>query len=494
MLFNSINYFLFLPTVFIINYILPDRFRWMLLLAGSIFFYMTGGAATIVVPIIIILNTFFVAKLMDRTSNADRKKTYFLSGLFIILGILIFYKYINFILSTSFDGFNFINHLVRGEQAFNKPSFILQFIVPLGISYITFQAIAYLIEIYRGAQNPEKHLGYFATYLMFFPKLLSGPIERAHNFIPQLYQKRPFDYDQVVSGLKRILFGLFKVMVVANHLSLLTDAVFNNVHQHTGITLLFASFFFMVQLYSDFSGYTDMAIGSAQMLGFRLMENFDKPYVSKSTTELWRRWHISLSTWFNEYVFNPIVVKRRYWNQWAVVYGSIITFLLLGLWHGASWNFIIFGLLQALALSLEFLTKTWRKRIRKHIPGFINSSFGVFYVLSFFSFSLMFFRANTFDDAIYVLTHSLGGIGITVKNIILFQSIEIYIGSKYEILVSFTSMGLMILGDNFFADHLSLNSFRKKPIILRWLIYVSMILIILYFGIFDTKPFIYFQF
>lgn len=483
MLFNSINYFLFLFTVFILNYVLPDKYRWILLLIASTFFYMIDGAATIAVPIVIILCTFICGKLINRTSNATRKKTYFLSGLFINISLLIFFKYINFFIATAFDGFNFINHLVRSEQAVKHSSIVLQLVVPLGISYITFQAIGYLIEINRGNQNPEKNFGLFATYVLFFPKLLSGPIERAHNFIPQLYQKHEFNYEQVVKGLKRILWGLFLKLVVANRLSLYTDAVFNNFDKHSGITLFIASVFFTIQLYADFAGYTDLAIGSAQILGYRLMENFNSPFIAKSVTEFWRRWHISLTTWVNEYIYNPIVINLRSWNKWAVVFAAMLTFLILGFWHGASWNFIIFGLLQGIALTIEFLSRRLRKRIRSKIPSWLNTVLGISFTFGYFCFSIVFFKANTASDAFSIvekISSFHGPIYYANPSIMLFSCFGIFF---------LTLVGLV---SEFYSDRVSF--FNNKSWIVRNLSYALIIIIILLIGVFDGGQFIYFQF
>lgn len=496
MLFNSINYFVFLFIVFIINYLLPGRFRWIFLLSASIFFYAMAGAATLIVPVVITLSTFTFGLLIGRSSNARRRKIFLLSGLLINLGLLIFFKYINFFITTAFDGLNFFNHLVQGEQVVDHVSIVLQFVVPLGISYITFQAIGYLIEINRGNQNPEKNVGLFATYLMFFPKLLSGPIERAHNFIPQLRQKHAFDYNQVVEGLKRIAWGLFLKLVIANRLAIYTDAVFNNYEQQSGITLLIVSFLYTFQLFADFSGYTEMAIGSAQILGFRLMENFNNPFISKSTTELWRRWHISLSTWFSDYVFNPIVINKRDWNRWAVVYASFITFLLLGFWHGASWNYIVFGFLQALALSLEFLTKNWRKRIRKELPEYINASFGIIYVISFFSFSLIFFKADNIQSALYTIKHIFAGLPELVSNL---QNHQFILGNLGDLgkknlvlsvlLISFIGLVQYIQSKKSISEILV-----QKPLYIRWTAYYVFILSLLFLGVFENRQFIYFQF
>lgn len=483
MLFNSINYFLFLFAVFILNYIVPCRFRWMLILIASIFFYMIGGSTTIAVPIVIIFGTFIIGILIERTSNLGRKKAYFLLGLFINLGLLIFFKYINFFIATFVDGFDLINQLVLSEQAVNHSSIILKLVVPLGISYITFQAIGYLIEIVRGNHNSEKNLGLFATYLMFFPKLLSGPIERAHNFIPQLHEKHEFNYELVVAGLKRILWGLFLKLVVANRLALYTDAVFNNFDKHSGITLLIASVFFTIQLFADFAGYTDIAIGSAQILGYRLMENFNSPFIAKSVTEFWRRWHISLTTWVTEYIYNPIVINCRSWNKWSVVFAAMVTFLILGFWHGASWTFIIFGFLQGIALSVEFLSRRLRKRIRSKMPSWLNNVIGISFTFGYFCFSTIFFKANTAADAFSIL-----GKIFTFSGPLYFESPSILIYSFFGIFF----LALAGLIKEFYSERISF--FNSKHWIVQNLSYILLIILILIIGVFDGGQFIYFQF
>jgi alginate O-acetyltransferase complex protein AlgI len=483
MLFNSINYFLFLAVVFVIYYLIPDKFRWILLLLASIFFYAIGGAITIVIPVIIIVSTFFSGLLIEKASSDRKKKAVFRTGLIVNLCLLIFFKYINFLISTVIDSINILNHLIQGGKTVDHTSITLQIIIPLGISYITFQAIGYLIEIKRGNQQPEKNFPLFATYLMFFPKLLSGPIERAHNLIPQLHQKHPFDYDLVVGGLKRILWGLFLKLVVANRLAIYTDAVFNNYEQHTGITLLIASIFFTIQLYADFAGYTEMAIGSAQILGYRLMENFNFPFMAKSVTEFWRRWHISLTTWVTDYIYNPIVIQRRNWNKWAVVYAAMVTFLILGFWHGASWNFIIFGFLQGLILSIEYVSRKLRKNIRSKIPNWVNSILGISFTFSFFCFSTIFFKAVSATDAKNIVTKIS-----TFRGSIFYDSPSTLIYSIFCILF------LVGFGVKRAYYHGAFSFLNNQSWVIRKLSYTTLIVIILLVGVFDGGQFIYFKF
>jgi|WetSurMetagenome_2_1015567.scaffolds.fasta_scaffold126389_2 alginate O-acetyltransferase complex protein AlgI len=494
MLFNSINYFLFLFAVFILNYLLPNRFRWILLLLSSIFFYLVTSAETFIIPVIIVVNTFICGKMIIQTQNAGRKKKYLLIGLFINLGFLIFFKYINFIIVTVIGGFNLISHLVLAKQVVNNSSIILQFAVPLGISFITIQAIGYLIEIQRGNINPEKNFGLFATYILFFPKLMSGPIERGNNFIKQLYQKHEFNYEQVIEGLKRILFGLFLKLVVADRLAIYTNGMFTFPELHSGITLLVASVFFTIQLFADFAGYTDIAIGSAQLLGYRLAENFNAPFKSKSITEFWSRWHISLSNWLRDYLFLPISysVARKYmkksYKPLKVEYVSyisavLITMTICGIWHGASWNFVIFGFLQGFIMTLELLTRKLRKRIKRKIPSWTDTLGGIIFTFSFFCFSTIFFRANTTSDAFLII-----GKIFTVSG-------PLFRGAWQQF--TFCFLAILLLLTIYFVKELSIKtSFHLKTKF--WIVsqvgYLIMIMLILLLGVFDSGQFIYFQF
>ncbi|MFZ4058422.1 MAG: MBOAT family O-acyltransferase [Ferruginibacter sp.] len=451
--------------------------RWLVLLVASIFFYWFGGSATLFVPAIIILCTYSCGYGIEKTTTAFNKKMIYLLGLSINLGLLIFYKYINFFIASFFD----VAHAFHVQSFQNDPVF-LHVIVPLGISYISFQAIGYLIEIHRGNQLAEKHLGYFATYLLFFPKLLSGPIERAHHFIPQLKIAHTFNEVQFVGGLKRILWGMFLKLVIANRIALYTDAVFNNSAQHSGITLWVAALLFTVQLFADFSGYTDMAIGSAQLLGFQLIENFDKPFMAKSVTEFWRRWHISLTTWVNEYIYNPIVVSCRNWNKWAVVFAGMVTFLILGFWHGPSWNYIIFGFLQGFILAIEFLTRKLRKKWRSHIPDTLNSILGIAYTFIYFSVSVIFFKVQTAGTALNILKKMMTTTG------------SFFLDSTT---LTYAAIGIFLLLLNGIKQAWFPTKwlmFDSRNSMVRYASYLVIVLLIVLIGVLDNSQFIYFQY
>ena len=482
MLFNSINFFLFLFIVTALNYLLSPRFRWILMLIASIVFYAIGGLSTIAVPVVIILSTFYCGKLIQRSSSDSRKKLFFFVGLYVTLGLLIFYKYINFFLGVAFDLTNLFAKYLPLNLPTHNTSLFLNLVIPLGISYISFQAIGYLIEIKRGNHLAEEHLGYFATYLFFFPKLLSGPIERAHNFLPQLKYASAFDFDEFVLGLKRIVWGLFKKLVIANRISIYTDAIFSNSSHHSGLTLLIASFLYTIQIYADFSGYTDMALGTARLIGFRLMENFNNPFSSKSVSEFWRNWHISLSSWVSDYIYNPIAINKRYWNKWASVYAAMVTFIILGFWHGASWCYIVFGFIQGVIISFELFTKKSRKIIRSKLPPTFVKFFCHGYVFVVFTFSLIFFRSETLSIAFNIIGNifhinssvfvDLNTMGHIFIGLFVFMLVRLYMKKNNEIYIPFESA----------------HWFKSQ------LFYLFLIIVILMVGVLDGGQFIYFQF
>lgn len=479
MLFNSIPFFIFFTVVFILYYGLPHKLRWVLLLASGAFFYIYSSPATIAVPVIITLFTYFCGIITAQNANNRIGKIAYASGLIVNLGLLIFYKYINFFIANSIQ---FIKALNGSTSSSDGNYHVLNLIIPLGISYITFQAIGYLVEIRKGNMKPEGNIGLFAAYVFFFPKLLSGPIERAHNFLPQLLTQKEFDYMQIVEGMKRVLWGLFKKLVIANRLAIYTDAVFNNAQQHNGVTLAAASLFYTFQLYADFSGYTDMAIGFAQMLGFRLSENFNLPFFAKSMTEFWRRWHISLTSWITDYIYNPLVFRLRYLEKYGVMLTSIITLTIIGFWHGASWTFILFGLFHGLMISVELLIRKYRKKISKKFP-FGDSLLGMLFTFFFFTFTLIFFRADSIQNAFFVLAKISSFNG------------SLFYDSLSMMLVNYFCILCLIAVEMKIAFYNgSFSFFHNENWIIRNLSYAFILIMILLLGVFDSGQFIYFQF
>ncbi len=333
MLFNSLQFLIFFPIVVSIFFLLPQKRRWILLLIASYYFYMCWKVEYIVLIIASTLIDYFVAKKMADLKEKVKRKKWLLISLLSNLGILFGFKYFNFVnanVQALFDNFN----IFYGVPAFDV-------LLPVGISFYTFQTLSYTIDVYNGKTPVQNHLGIFAVYVSFFPQLVAGPIERSRHLLPQFYVEHKFSYDRIKYGLQQMLWGFFKKVVIADRLAIVVDGVYNNLDDYSGISLLIATIFFAFQIYCDFSGYSDIAIGSARVMGFELIDNFKRPYFSKSISEFWRRWHISLSTWFRDYLYIPLGGNRVV--KWRWYYNLFITFLVSGFWHGANWTFLVWG-------------------------------------------------------------------------------------------------------------------------------------------------------
>ena len=483
MIFTSVVFALFFIMVIILNYLLPVKLRWIWLLLWSIFFYTYSNPASILVVGFILLVTFYAAKKIENTAVPKIAFRYYLLAIVSNIGVLGFFKYSNFFTSTAFDVVNFFRSNLFHSTAPLQNYFLINVLIPLGISYITFQAIGYLVEIKRGNQAAEKNLGHFSTFLLFFPKIVARPVERAHSFLPQIKKEKVFIYENISTGLKLVLWGVFKKLVVAERLSIYVNSVLGNTEHHSGITLTIAVVFYVFQMYADFSGYTDMALGFAKMLGYDLIQNFNRPLFAKSVTEFWRKWHISLSTWFADYFYNPIAIAKRDWGNWSVVYAFFTTFIVLGFWHGANWTFIVFGALQGLILTIEFFTRKARKNIRKKIPDLLNSITGIVFTVAYFTLSLIFFRAESLTAAFTIIKRIF-----TAKG-------SVYTENPSIIIFSILGVGFMMLVEfkkEFFNDLFTLS--QNKFWLVRNCYYCLLLIIILLAGVFDGGEFIYFQF
>ncbi len=482
MVFTSVAFVLFFAVAVLVNYLLPVTCRWVWLLLASIFFYAYANPPYILVAAAIIIVTWYAAKVIERSTSATRRKQAYLFAIAANIGILVFFKYTNFFTNITFNAINFFRfHTGNNQPVANN--LLINILAPLGISYITFQAIGYLIEIKRGNQAAENNLGHLATFLLFFPKIIAGPVERAHHFLPQIKTAQKFDYDNVSEGLKLALWGAFKKLVIADRLSLYVSAVLDNNTQHSSITLAIAVVFYAFQMYSDFSGYTDMARGFAKIIGYNLMPNFNRPLLARSVTDFWRKWHISLSTWFADYFYTPIAIAKRDWGNMGVVYAFFVTFITLGFWHGANWTFIVFGALQGLALTIEFFTRKARKNLRKKIPVFLNNFCGIAITFLYFVFSLIFFRAKSVSDAfttLHRMATAKGPVFIENPSVILFSVLGI------------AFMMMVEIREEFFKDAFVFSRNRFWLVRNAW--YCLLLLIILIAGVFDGGEFIYFKF
>lgn len=336
MLFNSLQFLIFFPIVILLYYLLPHSKRWIFLLLASYYFYMSWNPAYIVLILISTLVDYFAAIKMSEQDNINKRKIYLFFSLFANLGLLFIFKYFNF--------FNDSVRLLFQSLGVNYGVPSLSLLLPVGISFYTFQTLSYTIDVYRGVTKPERHFGIFAVYVSFFPQLVAGPIERSERLLPQFRVPVIPNENNFSSGMKLMVWGFFKKVVVADNVAIIVNQVYNNVNEYQGLPLIIATFLFAIQIYCDFSGYSDIAIGSARVMGIHLMKNFNTPYFSKSITEFWKRWHISLSTWFRDYVYIPLggnrVSKPRHYLN------LFLTFLISGLWHGANWTFVIWGALH----------------------------------------------------------------------------------------------------------------------------------------------------
>jgi D-alanyl-lipoteichoic acid acyltransferase DltB (MBOAT superfamily) len=455
---------------------IPHKYRWTLLLFASCWFYMTFIPIYILILFFTIIIDYYAGILIEK-SEEQKKKPFLIASIIANVGVLCVFKYYNFFADNINTTSTFLNF------NFNIP--FLKIILPIGLSFHTFQAMSYTIEVYRGNQKAEKHFGIYALYVMFYPQLVAGPIERPQNMIHQFHEKHFFNHQNTVDGLRQILWGIFKKAVIADRLGIVVDDVYKNYHQLAGLPLFIAAFLFPFQLLCDFSGYSDIAIGTAKVMGFDLMKNFDNPFKSKNITEFWRRWHISLSTWFRDYLYTPIVINKRDWGIGGVIFALFLTFSLSGLWHGAGWTFIIFGLLHGFAAVYETLTKKLRKNLSKKTPIKIYNSLSVIITFIFIAFTWIFFRSQNLEQVNYILTHLFDFNSSTLffSN---FMTYNISIG--FILVILFIGFELLQNGQSIAGFLSSITPFK------RWLFYIITCLLILNFGVFGNNQFIYFQF
>lgn len=442
------------------------------------------------VPIYILILGFtivldYFAGIFIENSNGKRRKIFLTLSLIANIGVLAIFKYYNFIN----ENFTYLLH----GFGLSNPIPYLSILLPIGLSFHTFQAMSYTIEVYRGNQKAERHFGIYSLYVMFYPQLVAGPIERPQNLLYQFREKYDFVYERVTSGLRLMAWGLFKKVVIADRLAIVVDTVYNNPHQFNSLSLIIATIFFTFQIFCDFSGYSDMAIGAARTMGFKLMTNFDNPYQSKSINEFWKRWHISLSTWFKDYLYITLGGNRVKIPKWYL--NLFIVFLVSGLWHGANWTFVIWGALHGFYLVFALVTKNFREKINKityldKLP--ILSIFSTFVLVAF---AWIFFRANDVKTALYIAKNILTGTHKVILKRLNHQSVLEDLGlSNSDLTISF---GLILFLE--VVHYLQRKSnftlvFTQKPAYVRWTVYYCWFLAILFFGVFENRQFIYFQF
>lgn len=487
-IFNSLKFLIFFPLVVTVYFLFPHRYRHVLLLVASYYFYMVWKPEYILLILLSTIINYFLALAMDKEKDKQRNKKYLYISLISNLGILFIFKYFNFFA----ESLNSIFSIFRSNSSLP----IISLLLPMGISFYTFQTLSYTIDVYRGTTKAEKNFSIFALYVTFFPQLVAGPIERSEKLLPQFYQEHKFDYYNVTNGLKRMVWGFFKKVVIADRVAIMVNTVFNNPTNYQGFPLILATILFAVQIYCDFSGYSDIAIGCAKVMGFDLIENFNRPYFSKSISEFWKRWHISLSRWFRDYLYIPLGGNRVKLSRYY--FNLFFTFFISGLWHGASWTFVIWGALHGIYLIMGQVMRPIREKIVSSIKldklPLLHRFIQVFITFALVCFAWIFFRANSINDAIYVVKNLFVNIEQCFNIRYVVSSIFALGLNSIETAIAFSSIGVLILVSLIQRNDSVRYKIQKLPNIVRYAVYCTSIVILITFAYVGNSQFIYFQF
>lgn len=498
MLFNSLSFLVFFPVVVCIYYALASRFRPFFLLLASCVFYMAFVPKYVFILFFLITADYFLGQAIERRSGRDRKILLILS-LVTNLGTLFFFKYFNFFSENIASLANLLH--------WNYSPALISILVPLGLSFHVFQSLSYVIEVYRGKYKAERNFIHYAVYVMFFPQLVAGPIERPQNLLPQFKLEHNFDAYRVRRGLERMLWGFFKKLVIADQIAAIINPIFLNlpppnalVTPLDGPSLVVLLALFSYQLYCDFSGYSDIAIGSAKVLGFDLMENFNRPFSATSIADYWRRWHISLSSWLRDYLYYPLALGWGKVSRVRLYLSLFVTFTLIGFWHGANWTFVLMGAIFGIYLVFGSITEKIRERFAEIIgltkAPKLRRAIKILIVFILVSLGNIFFRVENLRQAWYILAH----LSDNLVNIFNYHYVRyaLFRGSGLwkdkVIIVVFFSVILMEVFQYYQTKRGGTYLFDEKSKPVRYAWYYALILIILFFGYFGAQTFIYFKF
>ena len=494
MTFNTFTFYLFFSAIVIANYLLPRRWRWVWLLISSYVFYSLSDVKYSAVLLTCTGISYLAGRMIAKTEDNNLKKTWMLVGVILNVGILILFRYMNFF----FDSINTAAAAAGLQWTFRG----IELLYPIGISFYTFQVISYLLDVYSGKVEAEKNFGHYALYVSFFPQLLIGPIERYNHLKPQLLNPKPFEYQKFVDSLVRIGWGLFKKLVIADRLAVVADTVFTVPQDFGSPKLIVAIAAFSFQIYIDFSAYSDIAIGTASILGINLVENFKRPYLAKSVIDFWRRWHISLNNWLRDYIFIKLNYKHRR-NKPRKLWISIdvmTTFFISGLWHGANWTFVIWGALHGFYQITEILTQEIRdKAVRKlniDRSTFAHWAFQVLFTFGLVSFAWLFFKANSISEAVQIMKSIITLKGITAQEAWIFKDGSLGLDTKDIWMMAHTLLILMVV-EFMGRKHDLLTALNKQPTWFRWVVYYLLFFSITIFGFYgeaNAVDFVYFQF
>lgn len=477
MIFNSLEFVCFLPIVFFIYWAIPKTYRWIILLVSSYYFYMSWNAKYVFLIFFTSLVSFICAIMIENRKSIKLKKQLLLIPIISSLGILFIFKYFNFF-------FEMINSMFLTFKIPLDP-ITLNLLLPVGISFYTFQTLSYVIDVYRGNVSAERHLGKYLTFISYFPQLVAGPIERTSNLLPQIKKGMTFEYELASYGVKLMTWGFFKKIIIADTLGYYVNTVWSNLENYSGFSLVIIAFFFSIQIYCDFSGYSDIAIGTSKLFGIDLMNNFKSPYFSKNIKEFWSRWHISLSTWFKDYVYIPLGGNRC--SNIRNFINVFITFSISGLWHGASFTYLVWGMCHG---ALQGISNVLPKKSSSSI---IVNFFKCLITFSLVTILWVIFRSENINQFYYIISNILSGISSPIAYIINgFKQLSI---SRFNINL------VIILTVLFFYDLYSLkydpiNAISKKSNVIKCFFYVFLVLLILTNlpSYQTTSEFIYFQF
>lgn len=471
MLFNTIDFVIFLPIAIFLYYLTPQKYRWIMLLAASYYFYMSWKVEYIFLIAFSTLVDYFTGISMENSTTKRKKRLLLILSLTTNLGLLFFFKYFNFAASNLNEALDQISI----KQ--NVP--LMNFLLPVGISFYTFQTLSYSIDVYYGRQKAERHLGYFALYVSFFPQLVAGPIERYSSLTPQFKIKHVFTYSNLANGLRLILYGLFIKMVIADNLAILVDEVYAAPENFSSFDIFKGLMLYSFQIYSDFYGYSIIAIGSAQLMGINLMDNFRTPYLAKNIAEFWQRWHISLSTWFRDYLYFPLGGNRVAKQRW--VFNIFTVFVVSGLWHGASWTFLIWGASFGIVYLIEHFFNKAFNVTRSFKPFSIGHLFLALKTFLIVTLIWVFFRSQSFDGAMNVFYLLFENIGMKSKGLVIPNFLIIFF-------ILFIISDLLLYNKRFDKW---LGDFHWFG---RWAVYGVLMFGIIVFAGAEDFPFIYFQF
>jgi alginate O-acetyltransferase complex protein AlgI len=478
MSFISFNFLIFFPVLALLYWITPARYRWLTLLIASYFFYINMKPVYALLLLGVTFSTYIFTRLIDKTEFDSRKKVLMIINIVLILLPLLFYKYYNSINEGVYDLLTLFH--------IRWPLPEIKLFLPVGISFYTFMAIGYTVDVYNEDIKSEKNIGIIALFISFFPLILSGPIERAKNMLPQFKALRKLEFNMIIQGMKLILWGNFMKLVVADRVGIYIDTIYNNLFNHNGTSILFASFLYPFQVYADLGGYSLIAIGVSKILGINVMHNFNRPFFATSISELWHRWHISLISWLTDYIYTPLSFAFRKLQIKGIVLGILITFLISGIWHGAALTFVVWGLIQGIGLSIEAITNKRRTLFEKkyNLQNKVWYIFiGIFYTFLIFSGSMIFGKAANIDEALLVYSKIFSFSG------------TLFLGEPTILIFSILSLTILLLKD-FVEEYYpsKINLFNNTNVFVRLVSYVSVLILILLFGVFDGGQFIYFQF